>query len=175
MIKLKDILIERFDDSKMFDNSTVKKIADEIKKMVKFKDDYGSNFDYSEFRFGSGEGGFGFKWEHARNWGGQLGVSFNKSGNHTYYNYSYYDKKRTGNATVDSSKPFKFKGKPVVWKDFTNDHLLEFWKKMKSSIKKNEVGAKAAFEKEVKGQSDHYGSKADTGRIGYGLSSQPRR
>ena len=63
----------------------------------------------------------------------------------------------------------------MVWKDFTNDHLLQFWKKVKGEIKKNEAGAKAALDKESKAQSDYHGSKADTGRIGYGLSSQPRR
>ena len=42
-------------------------------------------------------------------------------------------------------------------------------------IKKNEAGAQKALDREAKAQSDHYGSKSDTGRIGYGLSSQPRR
>ena len=72
-------------------------------------------------------------------------------------------------------KPFKFKGNPIQWRDFDNSNLLEFWKKVKSGIKKNEAGAKAALDKESKAQSDYYGKKADTGRIGYGLSSQPRR
>ena len=66
MIKLKDILNEdRFDPSKMFDNSTVQKIANEIKKMIKFKDGFNASFTYSEFRFGDGTGGFAFKWEHS--------------------------------------------------------------------------------------------------------------
>jgi len=178
MIKLKDLLTEdRSDPTKMFDQSTVNKIASDIKKLANWKkESYGNqSFEYTEHRFGDGSGGFSFKWAHARNWGGQIGISFGKDGNHKYYSYSYYDKKRTGSATVDSMKPFKFKGKPMVWKDFTNDHLLEFWKKVKGDIKKNEAGAKAALDKEAKSQSDYYGSKADTGRIGYGLSSQPRR
>ena len=179
MIKLKDILNEdRNDPTKMFDQSTVNKIAADIKKIANWKkESYGNqSFEYSEYRFSSGSGGFSFKWLHARNWGGQIGVTFDqKSGNHKYYSYSWYDKKRIGNATVDSSKPFKFKGKPMEWKDFTNDHLLQFWKKVKGEIKKNEAGAKAALDKEAKAQSDYYGSKSDTGRIGYGLSSQPRR
>ena len=178
MIKLKDLLTEdRSDPTKMFDQSTVNKIASDIKKLANWKkESYGNqSFEYTEHRFGDGSGGFSFKWAHSRNWGGQIGVSFGKDGNHKYYSYSYYDKKRTGSATVDSMKPFKFKGKPMVWKDFTNDHLLEFWKKVKGDIKKNEAGAKAALDKEAKSQSDYYGSKADTGRIGYGLSSQPRR
>ena len=178
MIKLKNILNEdRNDPTKMFDQSTVNKIAADIKKIANWKkESYGNqSFEYSEFRFGDGSGGFGFKWYHARTWGGQIGVTFGKDGNHKYYSYSWYDKKYTGSATTNNSKPFKFKGKPMVWKDFTNDHLLQFWKKVKGEIKKNEAGAKAALDKERKAQSDYYGSKADTGRIGYGLSSQPRR
>jgi hypothetical protein len=176
MIKLKDILNEdRNDPTKMFDQSTVNKIANEIKKMIKFKDGYNASFGYSEFRFGDGSGGFSFKWEHSRHKGGQIGVSFQTNGNHKYYSYSWYDKKYTGSATNNNPKPFKFKGKPVVWKDFTNDHLLEFWKKIKGDIKKNEAGAKAALDAEAKGQAAHYGAKADTGRIGYGLTQQPRR
>lgn len=160
------------EETKMFEQSTVTKIIDDIKKLLDWKDkQYGNQrFDYSEYRFASGSGGFSFKWDHARNWGGQIGVSFDeKSGNHKYYAYSWYDKKLTGSATADSMKPFKFKGNPVEWKDFNNDHLLEFWKKVKGDIKKNEAGAKAALDREAKGQSDHYGAKADTGRIGYGL------
>ena len=177
MIKLKDILNEdRNDPTKMFDQSTVNKIAADIKKMVNFKDGYNTSFGYSEYRFGSGGGGFSFKWMHYRTMGGQIGASLDeKSGNHKYYSYSWYDKKRTGSADVDSMKPFKFKGKPMEWKDFTNDHLLQFWKKVKGDIKKNEAGARKALEGEQKAQSDYYGKKADTGRIGYGLTSQPRR
>ena len=79
MIKLKDILTEdRFDQSKMFDDSSVKKIADEIKKMVKWEKGYQTSFDYSEFRFGDGTGGFSFAWKHSRNYGGSFGLSLNK-------------------------------------------------------------------------------------------------
>ena len=42
-------------------------------------------------------------------------------------------------------------------------------------IVKNEKGAQADLDKEAKAQADYYGSKAKTGRIGYGLTSQPRR
>ena len=115
------------------------------------------------------------KWEDGVPVTKKIGVTFGKDGNHKYYSYSWYDKKYTGSATTNNSKPFKFKGNPVEWKDFTNDHLLQFWKKVKGEIKKNEAGAKAALDKEAKAQSDYYGSKSDTGRIGYGLSSQPRR
>jgi len=165
------------DTTEMFEQSTVTKMIDDIKKLLKWKDErYGNqSFDYKEYRFGDGTGGFSFKWNHARNWGGQIGVSFDKSGNHQYYSYSWYDKKLTGKATVNEMKPFKFKGNPAEWKDFDNSHLEEFWKKVKGDIKKNEAGAKAALSAEAKGQADFYANKADTGRIGYGLSSQPRR
>ena len=175
MIKLKDILNEdRFDQSKMFDNSTVQKIANEIKKMIKFKDGFNASFTYSEFRFGDGTGGFAFKWEHSNHKGGQIGVSFAKNGMHKYYCHSWYDKKHIG-ITSDGGKTFKFKGMPLVWTHFNNAHLLEFWNKTKSAIKKNEKGAQDYLDKEAKAQSDYYGSKAKTGRIGYGLTSQPRR
>tara|TARA_R110001592_G_scaffold334501_1_gene618886 strand:+ start:664 stop:1191 length:528 start_codon:yes stop_codon:yes gene_type:complete len=175
MIKLQDILNEdRFDQSKMFDDSSLKKIADEIKKMVKWEKGYQASFDYSEYRFGDGTGGFAFKWLHNRNKGGSFGLTLNKNGKHSMYCYSYYGKHYTG---IESSpgKYFKFKGNPVVWRDFNNDHLLEIWKKSKSMITKNEKGANAALDKEAKAQAAYYGNKSDTGRIGYGLSSQPRR
>jgi hypothetical protein len=177
LIESMDSVNENRDDpTKMFDQSTVDKISSDIKKMIKFEDGkYNTSFDYTEYRFGDGSGGFSFKWNHSRNWGGQIGVSFDTSGKHKYYNYSWYDKSKHGAATVDSSKPFKFKGNPVEWRDFTNEHLLEFWKKVKSDIKKNEKGAKSALSKEAQAQSDYYGSKASTGRIGYGLTQQPRR
>jgi len=178
MIKLRDILTEdRNDPTKMFDQSTVNKISNEIKKMIKFEDGYNASFGYSEFRFGSGDGGWHFKWEHSRHKGGSVGVSLGKNGNHTYAAFSYYDKKyaSVANATNDSGKPIKFNGKPIVWKDFNNDHLLSFWKKVKPMIKKNEAVAQKYLDAEAKAQAAHYGAKADTGRIGYGLTQQPRR
>jgi len=154
---------DRLDDTKMFEPSLITDTIDEIKKLLKWKDErYGNqSFDYSEHNFKDGSG--------------QIGVSFGKDGNHKYYAYSWYDKNLTGKATTNDMKPFKFKGKPEVWQDFDNSHLEEFWKKVKGDIKKNEAGSKAALDAEAKGQAEFYGNKADTGRIGYGLSSQPRR
>ena len=175
MIKLKEILNEdRNDPTKMFDQSTVNKIASDIKKMIKFEDGYNASFEYKEFRFGDGTGGFSFNWEHSRHKGGNFGLSLGKSGKHHMYCSSWYDKKYTG-ITSDPGKHFKFKDNPVEWKDFNNDHLSTMWKKAKPMIVKNEKGAQADLDKEAKAQSDHYGSKAKTGRIGYGLTSQPRR
>jgi hypothetical protein len=178
MIKLKDLLNESkdIDTSKMFEQSTVNKIADEIEKITKWKkEQYGNtSFEYDEFRFGDGTGGFQFKWLFSRNYGGSFGLSLSRTGKHSVYCYSYYDKHYTG---IESSpgKVFKFKGNPVAWRDFNNDHLLAVWKKFKSMIAKNTKGAKADLDKEIKKQQAYYGAKADTGRIGYGLSSQPRR
>ena len=46
---------------------------------------------------------------------------------------------------------------------------------LSSNILKDAIKAiKASRDAEAKAQSDYYGSKSDTGRIGYGLSSQPR-
>ena len=174
MIKLKDLLNEdRNDPTKMFDQSTVNKIAADIKKIIKFEDGYNASFGYKEFRFSDKTGGFSFNWEHSRHMGGSFGLSLRTSGKHLMYCASYYDKKYTG-ITSDPGKQFKFKGNPVEWKDFNNDHLLAIWKKAKPMIAKNEKGAQADLDKEAKAQSDYYGSKAKTGRIGYGLSSQPR-
>ena len=180
MIKLKDLLNEdRNDPTKMFDQSTVNMIAAQIKKLIKYEDGYNTSFNYKEFRFGDKTGGWSFTWNHYRNKGGSVGVSLRKDGSHKFASFSYYDKKyaSVANATNDNEKKltWKFKGNPVSWEDFNNDHLLQFWKKVKSDIKKNEKKAQEYLDKEAKAQSDYYGSKAKTGRIGYGLSSQPRR
>ena len=68
------MLNEGNEPTKMFDPSTVDGISDEIKKMVKFEDGYNSSFNYNEYRFKDGSGGFSFKWNHYRNKGGQIGV-----------------------------------------------------------------------------------------------------
>ena len=166
---------DRNDPTKMFDQSSVDKISNDIKKMVKFEDGYNASFNYKEYRFKDGSGGFSFLWNHSRQHGGQIGVGFDVEGKHQYYSYSWYDKSLHGNATASDTKPFKFKGNPIVWEDFTNEHLLEFWKKVKSDIKKNEKDAHDALSKEAKAQGDYYKGKASTGRIGYGLTQQPRR
>ena len=166
---------DRSDPTKMFDQSLVDSIENEIRKITGILEDKdGAYVEYTEYRFKGGSGGFSFKWAHARNWGGQIGVSFNGSFGHKYYAYSWYDKNLTGSATADNMELFKFKGNPVEWKDFNSNHLLQFWKKVKGEIKNNEAGAKAALDQEAKSQSDYYGAKADTGRIGYGLTQQPR-
>ena len=177
MIKLKDLLTEdRNDPTKMFDQSTVNKIASDIKKMVKFESGYNAGFSYSEFRFSDNTGGFSFKWEHSRHKGGSFGMGIRKNGNHIWYCHSYYDKKHIGpwNGGSGQKLPVKLKGDPIEWKDFNNDHLLAMWKKAKPMIPKNEKGAQKYLDAEAKAQAAYYGAKADTGRIGYGLSSQPR-
>tara|TARA_R110000744_G_scaffold6023_1_gene21246 strand:- start:190 stop:753 length:564 start_codon:yes stop_codon:yes gene_type:complete len=168
---------DSFDSSKMFDNSTVKKIAADIKKMVKFKDGYNASFSYSEYRFGDKTGGFSFKWNHSRHKGGSFGMGLRKGGNHVWYCHSYYDKKHIGpwNGGSGEKLPVKLKGNPIEWPDMTNDHLVSLWNKAKPMISKNEKVAQKYLDAEAKAQSDYYGKKSDTGRIGYGLSSQPRR
>jgi len=57
-----------------------------------------------------------------------------------------------------------------------NDKILKgHFKMIKAVIAKNEKEAYKEFEKDRDAQAAYYGSKAQTGRIGYGLSSQPRR
>ena len=52
--------------------------------------------------------------------------------------------------------------------------LISIWAQLQPLVKKNEAEAKLALDREAKAQSDYYGAKADTGRIGYGLTQQPR-
>ena len=69
MIKLKDLLTERFDDSKIFSNALVKKVASDIQKMFP-KNQRDTKVEYKEFRFAGGDGGFTFSWEHGNRWYG---------------------------------------------------------------------------------------------------------
>ena len=174
-IGYKSINEARIDQSKMFDQGLVDGIIKQIREITGIlEDEYNSDVGYSEYRFGDGSGGFAFKWNHSRHLGGQIGVSFKADGNHKFYAYSWYDKKHIGITSDSDSQSFNFKGNPIVWRDFNDSHLQEFWAKVKPMIQKNEAGAQKVLDAEAKAQSDYYGAKADTGRIGYGLTQQPR-
>ena len=174
-IGYKSINEARIDQSKMFDQGLVDGIINQIREITGIlEDEYNSDVGYSEYRFGDGSGGFAFKWNHSRHLGGQIGVSFKADGNHKFYAYSWYDKKHIGITSDSDSQSFNFKGNPIVWRDFNDSHLQEFWAKVKPMIQKNEAGAQKVLDAEAKAQSDYYGAKADTGRIGYGLTQQPR-
>ena len=152
---LNEVLSEASDQTKIFDQGSLNDIEKQIRKEVGILKDetmYNKRVEYSEYRFSNGTGGFKFAWSHNRSQGGNLGLTLAKDGNHTLYTQSWYGKNKFGDENIDPKKL------PTPQKD----------------IKKNEAGAQAALDAEAKGQAAHYGAKADTGRIGYGLSSQPR-
>tara|TARA_B100001063_G_scaffold32743_1_gene25966 strand:- start:700 stop:2943 length:2244 start_codon:yes stop_codon:yes gene_type:complete len=147
-------------------------LVDDIEKKIReitgiLEDGYNENVGYQEYKFEDGTGGFAFKWTHAGNWGGRLNLSLNENGNHTIETLSYYDD-RVFNAKT------KFKS-VQTWKDLSDDDLFNIFRILQPSLKKNEMLAKKALSDEASAQSDYYANKPDTGRIGYGLSQQPRK
>tara|TARA_R110000782_G_scaffold203184_2_gene291698 strand:+ start:30520 stop:31722 length:1203 start_codon:yes stop_codon:yes gene_type:complete len=153
--------------SSLFSQSLVDDIEKEIREITGILEDgYNENVKYQEYKFKDGTGGFAFKWSHAGNWGGRLNLSLSEDGNHTIETLSYYDD-RVFNAKT------KFKS-VQTWEDLSDDDLSNIFRKLQPSLKKNETLAKKALSDEAKSQSDYYANKPDTGRIGYGLSQQPR-
>ena len=163
----------RIDQSKVFDQSEVEEIIGEIREITGILEDkYGSNVEYSEHRFSNGGGGFSFKWSHNRNQGGRFGLSIRENGDHKLDAISWYDKSKYGSEDIKSGN---INVQNIeTWRDLDNSMLISIWAQLQTLVKKNEVEAEKALSREAKAQSDYYGAKADTGRIGYGLSSQPR-
>jgi hypothetical protein len=163
----------RIEQSKMFDQSEVDEIIGEIREITGIlKDEFNASVEYSEFRFSDGTGGFSFKWAHSRSQGGRFGLSLRSNGNHKLEAISRYGDKifgsediKSGNTSVQNIK---------TWKDLNNEMLISIWAQLRPRVIKNEAAAEAALSAEAKAQKEFYGKKADTGRIGYGLSSQPR-
>ena len=154
--------------SSLFSQTLVDDIEKEIREITGILEDgYNENVGYQEYKFKDGTGGFAFKWSHAGNWGGRLNLSLSEDGNHTIETLSYYDD-RVFNAKT------KFKS-VQTWEDLSDDDLSNIFRKLQPYIKKNETLAKKALSDEAKAQSDYYANKPDTGRIGYGLSQQPRK
>ena len=163
----------RIDQSKVFDQSEVEEIVGEIREITGILEDkYRANVEYSEYRFSDGTGGFSFKWAHSRNWGGRFGLSLREDGNHKLEAISWYDKSKYGSEDIKSGNTNV--QNIETWRDLDNSMLISIWAQLQTLVKKNEVEAEKALSREAKAQSDYYGAKADTGRIGYGLSSQPR-
>jgi hypothetical protein len=163
----------RIDQSKVFDQSEVEEIVGEIREITGILEDkYGANVEYSEYRFSDGTGGFSFKWAHSRNWGGRFGLSIRENGEHKLSALSWYDKSKYGSEDIKSGNTNV--QNIETWRDLDNSMLISIWAQLQTLVKKNEVEAEKALSREAKAQSDYYGAKADTGRIGYGLSSQPR-
>ena len=173
---LNEVLSEASDQTKIFDQGSLNDIEKQIRKEVGILKDetmYNKRVEYSEYRFSNGTGGFKFAWSHNRSQGGNLGLTLAKDGNHTLYTQSWYGKNKFGD---DNIKPkMNFMSNIRSWKDLDNLTMQTIITQLKPMIKKNEAGAQKALDAEAKGQAAHYGAKADTGRIGYGLSSQPRR
>jgi len=164
----------RIDQSKVFDQSEIDRIIGEVREITDILEDtYNADVNYKEFRFDDGTGGFQFQWAHARNWGGRFGLSLNENGAHELSALSYYDKSSSGSENIRPNNPIILDIE--TWKDLDTSMLVEIWSQLKPMVIKNEAAAREALSREAKAQSDYYGSKADTGRIGYGLSSQPRR
>ena len=177
---LQEVLIENA-QTKIFDQGSLNDIEKQIRKEVGIlKDDsmMDQKVEYTEYRFGDGTGGFKFAWSHNRNQGGMLGLSLRRDGNHMLYNQSWYGKNKFGDENIDPKKlptPQKdFLRHIRTWEDLDNLTMQTIVTVLSKDIKKNEAGAQAALDAEAKGQAAYYGAKADTGRIGYGLSSQPR-
>jgi hypothetical protein len=163
----------RIDQSKVFDQSEVEEIVGEIREITGILEDkYRANVEYSEYRFSDGTGGFSFKWAHSRNWGGRFGLSLREDGNHKLEAISWYDKSKYGSEDIKSGNTNV--QNIETWRDLDNSMLISIWAQLQTLVKKNEVEAEKALSREAKAQSNYYGAKADTGRIGYGLSSQPR-
>ena len=163
----------RIDQSKVFDQSEVEEIVGEIREITGILEDkYRANVEYSEYRFSDGTGGFSFKWAHSRNWGGRFGLSLREDGNHKLEAISWYDKSKYGSEDIKSGNTNV--QNIETWRDLDNSMLISIWAQLQTLVKKNEVEAEKALSREAKAQSAYYGAKADTGRIGYGLSSQPR-
>ena len=164
----------RIDQSKVFDQSEIDRIIGEVREITDILEDtYNADVNYKEFRFDDGTGGFQFQWAHSRNWGGRFGLSLNENGAHELSALSYYDKSSSGSENIRPNNPIILDIE--TWKDLDTSMLVEIWSQLKPMVIKNEAAAREALSREAKAQSDYYGSKADTGRIGYGLSSQPRR
>ena len=162
----------RVDQSKIFDQSEIEEIIGEIREITGILEDrFNSDVEYQEFRFSSGEGGFSFQWSHSRQMGGRFGLSINKDGNYLSA-ISYYSKKYFGKEKIKSSNTFV--QNIETWRDLNNEMLISIWAQLEPMVVQNEINTKAALSAEAKAQADYYGSKAKTGRIGYGLTQQPR-
>ena len=168
-----DGLNESSDQTKIFSQSLVDSIENEIRKITGILEDkFKANVRYSEFRFSDGTGGFDFKWTHGVKWGGGFGLSLRKNGDHVLSARSYYGNEEFSTEWANYSDDLDID--VGTWKDLDDSHLKLMWSKAKPSIINQEKNSREALDKEAKAQSDYYGAKADTGRIGYGLSSQPR-
>ena len=163
-------------ETKIFDQGALQDSMKQIRKLVGIEEadekwPSSKKVRYKEFTFKDGTGGFQFNWEHGVKWGGRLSLSIKSDGSHEIETLSRYDNKSFGQTVKNQNYLRDLK----TWRDLTNLNQQTIITKAMMSIKKSEAGARKAFEQDAKDQAAYYGAKADTGRIGYGLSSQPRR
>jgi hypothetical protein len=180
MKKLKHILKEVLSeakqlDTKIFDQGALQDSMKQIRKLVGIEEadeKFPSNkkVTYEEFRFANGTGGFSFRWTHGVKHSGRLSLSIKKDGSHEIETLSRYGDKEFSQTVKNQNYLRDLK----TWRDLTNLNQQTIISSAMTSIKKFERQADQALEKDRKAQSDYYGAKAKTGRIGYGLTSQPR-
>ena len=179
MIKLKDILFEAKQlETKIFDQGALQDSMKQIRKLVGIEEaDEGFSYPsvtYNEFRFKDGSGGFQFQWEHGVKRYGRLSLSISSPARNSKVEVttmSAYDRKVFENKVSNQSYLRNIK----TWRDLDNLTMQTIISKSDSLITKFEKQSYAELEKDRDAQAAYYGSKSDTGRIGYGLSSQPRR
>ena len=165
MIKLKDILNE--EASKIFDQSLIAKISNNIRKICKVSD-----VEYNEHRFSDGTGGFRFSWTTGRGQkSGQIGMSLMKNGKHTFTCKAYYG--GMGYATSSPTYGYEGKANPKLskgiasWRDLTDDNLLAMYKEKEKHIKKNNKDVDKWWDKEKDAQMSSY--TREPGRGGTGI------
>ena len=149
MIKLKNILLEvKQPQTKIFDQGSLQDSMKQIRKLVGIEEadeKWPSNkkVEYDEYRFGSGEGGFAFKWERGVKHFGRLGLSLNKDGRHYLYAVSFYGGKQFGDEKIDPRKlptPNKdFLRHIRTWKDLDNLTMQTIITVLSKDVMKNEA------------------------------------
>jgi len=165
-------------DTKIFDQGALQDSMKQIRKLVGIEEadekfSYPS-VTYSEFRFEDGSGGFQFQWEHGVKRYGRLSLSISSPARGSKVEVtvlSAYDKKVFENKVSNQSYLKNIK----TWRDLDNLTMQTVISKSDLSIKKFEKQSYAELEKERDAQAAFYGSRAKTGRIGYGLTQQPRK
>ena len=192
MKKLKDILNEVLSeaeqlDTKIFDQGALQDSMKQIRKLVGIEEDGRGNHNYvryNEFRFSDGSGGFNFEWSHSIKRSGRLSLSIDSPARGKSFGQSKVTVSvvsRYGDKVFDNDVSNQSYLKNIkTWRDLDNLTMQTVISKSDSLIKKFEKQAYAEFEKDRADQQAFYsgGDKGyfkQSGRIGYGLSSQPRR
>ena len=194
MKKLKDILNEVLSeaeqlDTKIFDQGSLQDSMKQIRKLVGIEEadekfPSKKKVEYNEFRFSDGSGGFQFQWEHGVKRYGRLSLSITSPARGKSFGQSKVTVSvvsRYGDKVFDNEVSNQSYLKNIkTWRDLDNLTMQTVISKSDSLITKFEKQAYAEFEKDRADQQAFYsgGGKGyfkQSGRIGYGLSSQPRK